>query len=522
MHKYLVLLLVFVVLAGCEGFLVEEPRTEMSIDQYFRTPAHGRSAVNAIYRVGAGASFYNSGGFGGSNAMMGGYMSGLFDNEGKGERIQGQLAHDLSLSPVNLSQFLGDWWAGKYQAIARANMAIRYVGDIEGLSEAEAKRLMAEARFFRALNYLSLVKSFGDVPLVLEPVERLQDVVVPREDLSVVYEQIVQDLEWALQDGNLPNVTFAANGYRTTRDAAATLLADVHLQRAGYPLLAADGYEKAAAAARMVIHAGVHSLTENGETPDQSAFNRMRNSDVLPEYIYSVEYDAGIDPNQNPRITIPGVIRPEGLLYSRTLNMYRPINAFIRIYDQDQDLRIQNQQLFYNEFERNGVTYSFGEWAPYLWHEERALFETGRGDRNTSVYRYAQTLLIAAEAIARSEGVTAEAVGYLADVRSRAYWQSDRSEIEASLSGLSPQEFVEEVWKERLRELALEFKVWSDIQRTRKYPVTSAASPGEVTFVDVVGQSNNWGQTFAERHLLYPIPDNEMQRNPLLEQNPGY
>jgi hypothetical protein len=51
------------------------------------------------------------------------------------------------------------------------------------------------------------------------------------------------------------------------------------------------------------------------------------------------------------------------------------------------------------------------------------------------------------------------------------------------------EEFVQEVWKERLREMALEYKICPDAQRTRKFRVTSESSKGEVTFVDVVGHT---------------------------------
>lgn len=139
-----------------------------------------------------------------------------------------------------------------------------------------------------------------------------------------------------------------------------------------------------------------------------------------------------------------------------------------------------------------------------------------------AVYMYSDVLLIAAEAIAMSEGVTAEAVGYLADVRSRAYWQRDRSEIEAELSALSVNEFVEEVWEERYRELVFQFRLWYDIIRTRQFPVTSANAAGEINFVNLIGHSNRWGQTFQEKNLLFPIPETEIQRNPNLAQNPGY
>lgn len=522
MKKFIVIVFGLLAVVSCDNFLVESPKTQIALDQFFTSPEDARSAVNAIYRDGAGAYYHDDAGFRGSRAMMGGYMSGLFDNEGKGERIEGQIAHDLDLDPVNLSQFLGGTWSRLYRAISRSNTVISYIPDMEQISENEAQQLLAEARFFRAFNYFHLVQTFGDVPLILEPSGGLQNVNVPRDNTASVYNQIITDLNLVIESGALPNTNFSENNFRITEGAAATLLANVHLQMAGYPVQAEENFADAADAARVVIQNGAHQLASHGLTEGESAYNQMRNSDNLSEYIFAIEYDTEIEPSPLPRITVPGSVRPTGILYSRTLNMYRPIDEFVWVYDDSVDLRIQNQQLFYNNFERNGEAYSLGEWAPYIWHEEEALFETGRGDMNTSIYRYAEVLLIAAEAIARSEGVTAEAVRYLTDVRDRAYWETDRNIIETELMAMSEQDFVEEVWKERLRELALEFKLWPDIQRTRHYPVTNEENPGEVDFVNVVGASNNWGQTYEEKHLLFPIPDEEMQRNPELVQNEGY
>ncbi|WP_185958333.1 RagB/SusD family nutrient uptake outer membrane protein [Fodinibius sediminis] len=516
-----ILVLSFWAVSACDNFLAETPKDEISVDQLLKTPEGAKGLINGLYRDGQGASFYNSGGFGGADVMMGGYMSGYFDNEGKGERIQGQVAQDLQVGPEVLNQFFDGWWSGHYDVISRANTALKYIPDMQGMGEGEKNQLLAEARFFRALNYFALVKSFGDVPLVTEPVEGLEGIEVERTSTDSVYNQIVADLNWAIDQGALGEGPFPMNGFRITKGAAQTLLADVYLQMSGYPLQA-DNYANAADAARSVIEAGNHQLVEHGSLPDRSAYNKLRTSDNDMEYVYGIEYNAEIDANDNPRITIPGVVRPTGINYGRTLNAYRPIDAFTWMYNPDEDLRIQNQQLFYHSFEHGGQSYEFGEWAPYLWFEEDAIFETGRGGRDIRVYRYAEVLLIAAEAIVRSEGVTSEAISYLADVRSRAYWQTDRSTIEASLAVLSEQEFVEEVWKERLRELALNFKIWSDIQRTRQYPVPSEDNPGEVRFMNVVGQSNNWGQTYQEHQLLYPLPDDEIQTNPNLEQNPGY
>lgn len=517
--KRLTILFVFLVsLTSCSDFLVEEPRSEQSLDQYFQSPKEARSFVNALYRRGA-TTFYNPGGFRGSVVMMGGYISGLFDNESKGERIEPLRAQELSFDAVNMAEYLYEWWANSYNAIATANTAIQRVPETVGLSETESNQLQAEARFFRAFNYFFLAKNFGSVPLITEPYTSLEGIYAERAGVEDIYAQIVADLDWAVNEGELADVAFPLNGFKVTRGAAAALLADVHLQMAGYPLQANDSYARAADAAREVINSGAHQLIENGPTPELSAYNVMRTSDVEREYVYSIEYEGSIASNSAPVISVPGHIRPTDIKYNRTQAEYFPMDEYVEIYDLDNDLRIQNRQLFYTSFERDGQLYELGQYAPYLFFEETALFETGRGSMDIKVYRLADVLLIAAEAIARSEGVTTEAVNYLAEVRSRAYWQTDRSEIESELSGLSVQAFVEEVWKERYRELALDYKVWPDIQRTRKYPVANA---GEVEFVDVIGHTNPWGATYQETHLLFPISDNELQRNPSLVQNPGY
>ena len=58
--------------------------------------------------------------------------------------------------------------------------------------------------------------------------------------------------------------------------------------------------------------------------------------------------------------------------------------------------------------------------------------------------------------------------------------------------------------------------------RTKKFPNISETTPGQVTYVDLVGAKNASGFTFTQSDLLWPISTNEIQRNPNLEQNEGY
>ena len=78
---------------------------------------------------------------------------------------------------------------------------------------------------------------------------------------------------------------------------------------------------------------------------------------------------------------------------------------------------------------------------------------------------------------------------------------------------MNKQTFIEECWKERLREFPLEMKIWDDCLRTGKFPNISATTKGEVQFVDLIGATNGSGAIFKETDLVWPIPVEEIQRD---------
>ncbi|MGK6352062.1 RagB/SusD family nutrient uptake outer membrane protein [Parapedobacter sp. DT-150] len=509
---------------SCSEFLTEVPKDEIAPDQFFQNPEHAYNSVNALYRSGV-PSLFGASVYGGSRLMFGPYLSGLVDNDYKGQEIHVQHAQQLTLNSVNMSGYLGGFWRDMYLGISRANNAIKYIPTTPGLPEADANRLLAEARFFRAMNYYYLVRYFGGVPLITEPYENLENLYVARASVAEVYALITEDLTFAAGEGRLAGTTMSSNENRITQGAAQSLLAEVYLTMSGYPLQA-DHYADAAREARAVINGGTYSLTQHGRNAGgavdaaNSAYNKARMADNLPnEHIYYFEYAVGIENSGYTQYAFPVSMAPE-LAYAIFNNAYRPTAGLLRAYDPDEDLRIQEKQYFHSSRTRENGTVANFDTAPHLWFDEQASVETATSGKDLPIITYANVLLIAAEAIARSEGVTAEAIDYLAQVRGRAYWQQTDAQVKAQLSGLSPERFVQEVWKERLRELLFEFQVWSDIQRTRQYPVTAAG--GQISFVNVIGHRNSFGATYAETHLLFPLPDDELQRNPSLEQNPGY
>lgn len=511
---------------ACQDFLEEVPRDEMAANQFFTEASHAVNAVNSLYRNGA-PQMYGTGSYQGSRSMLGNYMTGYFDNEYKGQEPHVQNAQNLNISPNNLSDYLGGIWGDLYRGISRANNAIINIPDTPGLSGQEANELLAEASFFRAFAYYHLVRMFGEVPLITEPYESLDGLYAERSTVDEIYGLIVEDLEFAVHEGGLSETSMASNENRVTRGAAATLLAEVYLTMSGYPLQE-NHYQDAADAARLVINSGSYRLEEHdldnqgNLVPESSAYNKLRMADnSANEYIYFLEYAVGIEQSTYPSITYPVSMASE-VAYSITNGAYQPVNSFLSGYDEEEDLRVQEKQFFHSTFEHEDGTIETFAPTPYIWHDDQAVFETASSGKDLAVYTYSDVLLIAAEAIAMSEGVTGEAVSYLAQVKSRAYWQTDVAEIENELMGLPANEFVEEVWAERYRELVFQFKLWYDMQRTRKFPETSQDGNGEITFVELIGHQNKWGKSFQEKNLLFPIPETEIQRNPGLSQNPGY
>ncbi|WP_371415964.1 RagB/SusD family nutrient uptake outer membrane protein [Pontibacter sp. SGAir0037] len=483
--------------------------------------------MNSLYRTGA-PQLFDGGVYSGAEAMLGNYMSGFFDNEYKGQEVHVQHAQQLTLNGNNLNGYLGGIWDDLYRGISRANNAIKYIPATPGLTDTERSRLEAEARFFRAYAYFYLVRMFGEVPLVTEPYESLENLYVSRNSIKDVYTLIEQDLKFAIEQGNLSNNSMANNGGRITKGAAATLLADVYLTMSGYPLQE-NRYADAAAMAESVINSGTYNLTQHDKNSsgqvveENSAYNKIRRGDASAnEYIFYHEYAVNISNNNYPQWAYP-VSMAQHVAYAITNGAYQPVNKFLWGYDAQRDLRVQEKQYFHSSLTlENGEVKNF-ETAPYIWHDDEALFETASSGKDVVIYSYSDVLLIAAEAKARAQGVTADAVENLAQVRGRAYWKTDYSQIVSELNALSPNEFVEEVWEESFRELVFEFRLWFDMIRTRKFPQTAANANGEINFVELVGQANHWNKVIETKHLLFPIPEAERQRNPNLgSQNPGY
>lgn len=507
-------------MSSCSDFLEETPKSILTLNDYYQTAPQATSNVNTLYRNGAMSLIGDAwSAYIGPFATINGMLTGYYRNSYEGQENVCQYARELTRQQWtnNVSGTMDGVWDECYNAINITNAAIKFIPGIK-MDESNKNRLIAEARFFRGFNFFFLVKTFGDVPLPVEPYTTPHKMDLERTPAAAVYELIEKDLTDAV--AALPATDFKANNHRITKYIAEQALVAVYMQQ--------GKYDKAAPLAQDIIKSGKFELTQNDDKELGSAFNKLRTTDDLPEVIYAYEFDSNINrSNWWPTYAFTSGAVNVFNKYSIFERVYGPNKRFLNVYT-DNDLRAREKQFFATEYtnKTTGKTWTMPDEDNYgCWYyfDQNAMEVSGRGTKDWNIYRYAETLLDAAECIAQTHGVTKDAANYLAQVQARSDMK-DRSvqTIAGELMKLSKDKFIETCWTERLREFPLEFKIWDDCLRTGKFPDISKDTKGKVTYVNLIGATNGSGAVFKKSDLLWPVSLNEIQRNPKLTQNEGY
>ncbi|WP_139240244.1 RagB/SusD family nutrient uptake outer membrane protein [Fodinibius roseus] len=495
---YLLLLgFIVLVVSGCGDFLSQSDPTSFTDQNYYTQPAHAEAAVNAIYED---LRAVRGGGFGGAPWLMTEFQTGLANTE------LGQATNSLDIRALDNSADNGygqTYWNSHYRGIANANEALANIPDIPQMDGVNQNRLLGEARFLRAYYYYNLVRLFGDVPLILEPVGLNSELLEPeRTSAAEVYDAIVEDLMWVEQNSGL---TFNDESGRVTMGAVKTLLSSVYLTMAGYPLEGGEQYYQLARdKASEVMDSGEYHLFDN--YADLHSYDTENSG----EHIFMVQFNREIiDHNGLQYVTLP--YNQDISLFSAETGGIFAQEEFVDSYEQG-DKRTEEKQFYYREFSKvsdRETPINLGGWYLYKFFDQEANTATAVSGLNWPLFRYAEVLLIYAEAENEVSGPTLSAHEAVNKIRRRA-------EV-PELSGLSQADFREAVWKEKWHELSYENKTWFDMVRLRRaYNVET----GE--FENYVGHTFVYGPTLSERELLFPIPATERRNNENLTQNPGY
>lgn len=386
-------------------------------------------------------------------------------------------------------------WPTLYNAIGRANILLAALADNAKIPEAKKKAAIGEVSFVRALVYYTLVRAWGSVPMRLIPVTGSNNTGQPLEPVDNIYDQIISDFEVA--EANLPPTTTQPG--KATSGAAKVALADVYLTREKY----AEARDKAM---EVMTNAGTYGYALLASYPDVFSPTAPTHA----EDVFSLKFSQAVGLGNFIPVyfapAIPNTLAKEAGIAARGLAQCAANgNAPLIANWDDNDLR--KSWNVYNKVTIDGQVVqlqSFPVETNYYYGKYRdpgALEETAAGN-DFYFYRYADVLLIFAEAENKINGPTAEAYNAINQVRRRGYGVPvNMPDASADLpAGLSQAAFDDMVFRERGYEFMAEGKRWFDLVRTGRW----------VTIIPAAGKT-------APTQLTFEIPNSELQSNPALK-----
>ena len=493
MKKYLFTTLVTItviltVTTSCSDDFVN-PKPEYSIDSenYFNSKEDYDQALIAAYDL-LQSTYVNVllGEIASDNTLAGG--------ESPTDVIGFQQIDDMIHTQVNSN--LRDVWNWMFAGVQRTN----YILEFQNKTDFAGKtQLIAETRFLRAYYQFELVKWFGGIPMKGDARFKIGDEkTIPRASVAEVYASIEADLIFA--SANLSPIP--AQKGRATKGAAQALLGKAYLFQ--------GKFSEAATTLQALINTSPYSLVTDynkmfeaeGENGTESVFE-VQYTDVEGAGFPCLQCSEG-----NVAVGFSGVRNYAGPLFSSGFSFNIPTAESADAFetgDKRKDVAILDIAAW--AAANNGVTYGKGNEDTGFFNRKylpRKRSETAAGDLNLTnpnnyrAIRYADVLLMAAEAYNRGGIDDGKARTYLNEVRRRAFGDNNH---DISVSGAALTDFI---WAERRAELFGEGQRFFDLVRTGK----------------AVGKIPGFT---ANKNELFPLPIEEIQfANGNWQQNPGY
>lgn len=497
-------------IAGCDEFLVEEDPSNLTPESYYTIPDHAEAALAAVY-----ADIRFIGGDGGIFSSTWQLVEAPTGTSTTETAQNSDLNNLYGLVYDGRTQHIINYWNGLYRVIANANLVLDRVPAITPMAENQKTRVLGEAKFLRAWAYFYLVRLWGDVPLVTLPqTANSEDFRPSPSSKEMIYDLIIEDLK-AAENAGLPWMDLTG---RASLAATKSLMSQVYLTMAGFPLSkGAPYYQLAAEKSGEVINYGKSNPLSINLFPDYANI-RDEKLDNRLEHIFQIQYNVVVA--GNPMNNMFPNFKPVTFAGPSGTGSTVPTTEFYKSYEAG-DLRTVDQKgFFYTTYYTNGSGAPFDLGAPYIFKHfnQAALGSSGvPGTRNNNLnvplIRFAEVLLVYAEAQNELSGPNALAYESLKRIRDRAKL------ITPSMGQYTAATFREAVLRERWHELAYEQITWFDMLRLRK--AYNEKTNGFEEFVGHINASTK--QALQAKHLLMPYPLPEMQNNPnLIPQNPGY
>lgn len=493
------------------------PTDRLTSDFYFRNDKDAEYAVNAIYSLLPAIDYL--------------YLDGATDNAFNQKTFERAYPFGNGTQDPTTSGWAADYWRNAYRGIQRVNYFLENVDRVPNLSAALKNRFIGEAKFLRAFYYNDLICLYGDVPLVTTSLD-ISNGSVPRDPKKKVLDFVLADLNEAKD--LLPLKYDAANVGRATKGAALALTARVYLWQ--------GMYAEAKAAAKAVMDLNQYVLY-----PDYAglfAYAGKNNAEV----IFDKQYIPVTLTNNISRLLSPRSSQGDGSLVpiwalvdtyectdGNTIDQSPLYNPLMPYENRDSRLKATiitpgstyNGKLFDPTPGSNTVdmiasnqnaSITGFNFKKYVNLEDLAL-NNNSGSINVIFMRYADVLLIYAEAKIETNDVDKSVYDALNAVRTRAKMPA------VAVGSKSPAQLRALVRRERTVELPLEgthlfdIRRWKTAEIVMNKPALGMSYLKNGVLTDAFAESRRFNPA---RDYLWPIPQREIFVNKSLVQNPGY
>ncbi|ETN95298.1 RagB/SusD family nutrient uptake outer membrane protein [Zhouia amylolytica] len=551
MKVYKSMIAVFLLLSciACNNdFLERAPSDQISTANFFKQTKDLEVALNAVYDEIGFNSWWVTYGSGTDMLRIEALTDNALDHHSwnAGYRLaDGTAAPDDGYSSYR--------WKMRYVGIQRVNRIFEGVSGIENIDEEYKNRLLGEAAFLRAYFYFDLVYLFGDVPYLTTSVsptevqgtEEGPTTIAQRVDKDLILDDLVTQLNAVVND--LPVSYPDSDKGRVTRGAALFLKSKI--------LLYQEKWNEAAAAAKAVMDLNAYQLFPKYETlfdyegigSSEVIFDIQVKQDVNQGEFYTQNYGPNSVGGWSSSCPLQSMVDAYECIDGLTIEsspLYDPNNPY-----ENRDPRLRYSILYPGHEWRGGVyntipgaTYDssivygdqLGDGAPGEWNKTATGYNwlkyISNQDIDESDYwdggvhfilmRYAEVLLVYAEAKIEAGSIDQSVYDAINEVRQRA-----DVNMPPVMGGLSQSELRTIVRRERRVELAFEGQRLLDIRRWKIAEDVMPGVPEGLTYLDANDNevTLNWGERIFDpnKHYLWPIPQNEIDISKI-EQNPGW
>lgn len=549
--------------SSCNDFLTPIPLTTVKLADFFKNDSAATLAVNAAYvplqwQFGTNGLSYGNEWFIGDvvsdDALKGGggTVSSDMNTVYLMENFQAGANNNYLLTLYDIN----------YQGIFRTNFAMENINkmDTSLLKQATKTRLIGEAKFLRAYYHFRLMRVFGGV-IIGNRTFTQSDALMARSPKEEIDKFIRQDLEDAIQALPMKSDYPLTSMGRATKGAAQALLMRVILFDVNEPFAnKTTDYAHVITLGDSIIASNQYQL----KAKYQDFFKAFYNIPAVvakfveengPESVFEIQYinestsdwggNAGglgmTRGNFDPLVTRSrggglagplaassqtgyGFNRPTQDLYDEFEPGDNRRDEAILPYDSTDVYGTEAEHKYNDGYHSRKTTLGF--WVPYKGKQIfiNPTFYAMRSPSNTFVIRYSDVLLMSAEAKCENNDING-GVTALNIVRQRAK-NSSTNLLDATILPPFPYgayaanqaDLRTAIRHERRVEFAMEGQRWFDLVRWRSAEQVMNAYRQKY----ITKEGKDMSLFDASKHYLFPIPETELNANPMLKQNPGY